>query len=148
MQAGQLINEVKVTRVKNAVTAGTTDVTCTTLDMAGWDGVLFLALLGDVTATSVLQFKIYTGSDSGGSGAALPTGGTATTAFTAGASDADNLILLGDAFRPQARYVTGVLLRGTANAVVDGIVAIQYRGRTEVVTQSSSVLAQALSCGK
>ena len=38
-----LLKGIKVTRVMNAVAAGTSNQNGSTLDMSGWDGVLFVA---------------------------------------------------------------------------------------------------------
>lgn len=136
--------DVKVTRVKNAVAAGTTDVDGDVLDMSGYDAVAFVGLLGDVTATSVLSIEGRESDASNGSGSVQVTD-SKTADYTATASDADNKLLISDVVRPNKRYVFPRLKRGTANAVVDGILAIQYRTGDLPVTQGSTVLAQALS---
>lgn len=132
------------TRVENAAAAGQTTLTTDTLDMKGYDGCTFIAALGDVTDTSVLTLTIATGDASDGSDAA-DTGIIAT--FTAGASDADNKLLIAEIVRPLKRYVTATLDRGTANAVVDGIFCIQTDANTEPVTQSASVVASDFGLG-
>lgn len=71
----------------------------------------------------------------------------ATAAFTAGASDADNKVLVVDVFDPALRYVFASLTRTTANAVVDGIIAIQYTAGLRPTTQDASVLASAIGPG-
>ncbi|MCU9611823.1 hypothetical protein OEK97_28360, partial [Escherichia coli] len=45
---------IKITRAANSSAAAQTEVLTSVLDMQGYDGVMFVALLGDVTATSVL----------------------------------------------------------------------------------------------
>jgi len=37
-------------------------------------------------------------------------------------------MLVLDVYRPAKRYVRPVVLRATANAVIDGVIAIQYKG--------------------
>ena len=49
-----LSKAIKITRVANSAAAATTEVLSSVLDMQGYDGVMFIALLGDITATSVL----------------------------------------------------------------------------------------------
>lgn len=141
-----LLKDCKITRVLNAVAAGTSDQDGTVLDMSGYDGVIFLAALGDVTATSVLELQVL-GNTASSTSSPTPTEITVDeTIFTAGASDADNKLLVVDVVRPSKRYIFPRLKRGTANAVIDGVVAIQYRTRDVPVTQGSTVLASAL-CG-
>lgn len=141
-----LLKDCKITRVANAAAAGTSEVLTSVLDMTGYDGVLFVAALGDVTATSVVTLTAK-GNTASSTSSPTPTDVTdgVTAAFTAGASDADNKLLVVDVVRPSQRYVFASLTRTTANAVVDGIIAIQYRGRSLPVTQGSTVLASALS---
>ena len=132
------LNNTKLTRVENAAAAGTSALTTDVIDMLGYDGCTFVALLGDVTDTSVLTLTLQDGDAADGSDM-VATDVVAT--FTAGASDADNKMLAVETFRPLKRYVRAVLTRTTANAVVDGIVAIQTAPTLAPVTQSASVLA-------
>ncbi len=141
-----MLKDCVVTRVSNDAVAATTTVTSSVLDMAGFDGVMFIALVGDVTSTSVITL---TAKENTANSTSSPTptsvSGGATGAFTADATSADNGVFIVDVIRPSKRYVYCTLARGTANAVVDGILAIQYRAKNKPVTQPASVLASALS---
>lgn len=141
-----LLNEVKITRVANAAAAAQTEVLSSVLDMQGYDGVMFVALLGDITATSVLTLTAK-GNTASSTSSPTPVTQVATAAFTAGASDADNKVLVVDVFDPALRYVFASLTRTTANAVVDGIIAIQYTAGLRPTTQDASVLASAIGPG-
>jgi len=142
-----LLNEVKITRVANAAAAAQTEVLSSVLDMQGYDGVMFVALLGDITATSVLTLTAK-GNTASSTSSPTPVTQVATAAFTAGASDADNKVLVVDVFDPELRYVFASLTRTTANAVVDGIIAIQYTAELRPTTQDASVLASAIGPGR
>jgi hypothetical protein len=136
-----LLKDCKFLVVKNAVAAGTTTQTTSTVDMAGYDAVTFIAELGTVTDDSVLTLKAQDGTDSGGSGAADITGAT-TAAFTAATSS--NTMIVLDVIAPQARYVTAVLTRATQNAAINCIIAILHRSKSRPVTQSAThVIASA-----
>ena len=50
-----------------------------------------------------------------------------------------------DVFHPQKRYVRAVVMRGTANAVIDGMIALQYSARVHPVTHNSTVKATKLT---
>lgn len=141
-----LLNEVKITRVANAAAAAQTEVLSSVLDMQGYDGVMFVALLGDITATSVLTLTAK-GNTASSTSSPTPVTQVATAAFTAGASDADNKVLVVDVFDPALRYVFASLTRTTANAVVDGIIAIQYTAELRPTTKDASVLASAIGPG-
>lgn len=128
-----LLTDQLVTRVSNAVAAGTTAVNCTSIDMAGFDSVTFIAAMGTLTATQVTGMKLQE-SDDNSSFSDVTSGATAAMA------DADsNKILVASYKRPAKRYVRAVLTRGTANAVIDAVFALQYRARSRPVTQSSTV---------
>lgn len=136
-----LLKNVKFTRVAASAVAAQTDVASSILDMSGYEGVLFVALTGDVTATSALALKAEQNIANSTSGMAELVG---SAAFTAGASDADSKALVLDIFQPREQFVRAVLERGTANAVVDGIIAIQYSAGNVPTAQDASVIASAL----
>lgn len=141
-----LSKDVKITVVAAAATAAQTAVTSDVLDMSGYDGVMFIALTGDVTATSVLTLTAKANSANSTS-SPTPVTQKATDAFTAGASDADSKALVVDVYRPTLRYVFAELTRTTANAVVGGIVAIQYSAANKPTSQAASVIASAFGLG-
>ena len=130
-----LITGSVLTRVSNAAAAGTSNINCTSVDMAGYDKVTFIASFGTLTATQVTGLKLQESSDNS-SFADVTSGATAAMA------DGDsNKVLMATYSRPAKRYVRVVVTRGTANAVVDGVIALQYSARTIPVTQSSNVSA-------
>lgn len=141
-----LSKDVKITVVAAAATAAQTAVTSDVLDMSGYDGVMFIALTGDVTATSVLTLTAKANSANSTS-SPTPVTQKATDAFTAGASDADSKALVVDVYRPTLRYVFAELTRTTANAVVGGIIAIQYSAANKPTSQAASVIASAFGLG-
>lgn len=136
-----LLKNIKITRVAAAAAAAQTDVEGSILDMAGFAGVMFIAMTGDVTATSALALKAEQNTANSTAGMAELTG---SASFTAAASDADSKVLVLDVHAPRERYVRAVLERGTANAVVDGIIAVQYKATHMPTAQDASVIASAL----
>lgn len=133
-----MLKDCAIDRVSNSASAATTAINSSRVDMSGYDGVCFVVLLGDVTDTSVVTATGYRNSADSTSGA-TSTGVSAT--YTCGASDADNKILVVDVQNPQQQYAYCNLTRTTANAVVDGIIAIRYHGTKSPITQGSTVLA-------
>lgn len=133
-----LTKETKVARVLNATAAGTSTLTSSVVDMKGYDGCTFACLLGDVTDTSVLTLTVQSGAESDGSDMANVT--ESTTTFTADATNADSKVLVVEVNRPLRRYVRVELVRSTANAAVDGILAIQTDPQSEPTTHDSSVV--------
>ncbi len=131
-----LLKDTKITSVENAAVAGTTDLVTDVLDMAGFDSVLFMAKLGDVTTGSVFQLTVASNPTNSASNGTTEKAGTE---ITAGASDYDNKLVIVDVLRPSQQYVYATLRIDTANAVVDGIFAIQYNSKAVPITQGSTV---------
>lgn len=135
-----LVTDSKITRVENAAVAAQTAVDTDVLDMSGYDSVTFVALLGDVDNGSVLGLTIQHGDLANGSDQAST---TAAATWTADATNADNKVLIVEAVRPIKRYVRARLTRTTANAALDGIVAIQTGPAYAPGTQGDTVIASA-----
>ena len=135
-----LSKSIKVTRALNGVVAGTSNQNGSVIDMSGFEGVQFIALFGALTATQVTSLKVQQGNLADGSDMA-DLAGSSHTAL----GDTDgNKCLVTDIFRPQKRYVRPIVTRGTANAVIDGVIALQYSPRVEPVTNDTTVKATKL----
>ena len=141
-----LSKNIKITVVEAAAAAGTSELVSDVLDMSGYDGVMFLALLGDVTSDSVLTLTVK-GNSANSVSSPAPVTQKATDAFTAGASTADSKLLMVDVYDPVLRYVFASLTRTAANAVVGGIIAIQYCAEFRPTSQDASVIASAIGAG-
>lgn len=126
----------KVTRVSNAVAAGTTDINASSVDMQGYDSVTFYYLFGAITATAVTSCKAQQSSDDAVADAFADLTGTSITV----ADDDDNQVVVLEVDRPRERYVRPVVDRGTANAVLDGIIAVQTKAQVEPVTHDSTTV--------
>ena len=129
----------KLTRVEPAAAAAQTLLTSDVVDMAGFDSLTFIAFLGDVLDTAVLTLQAQQGDQSDGSDATNLAGVLAT--FTADATSADNNMLALEVARPTKRFLRVTLTRATANAAVDGIIAVQSNPAEAPVVQDASVLA-------
>lgn len=136
---------IKVTVVEATAAAAQTLLTSDVLDMAGFDGVIFLALTGDVTDTCALALTAYGNSANSVSSPTPVSQGAAT--FTAGATSADSKLLMVDIYDPALQYAFATLARATADAAVGGIIAIQYSAECRPTTQSASVIASAIAAG-
>jgi len=130
-----LSKNTKLTRVSNAVAAGTTDINSSVIDMQNYEGVMFIVAFGAITAGAVTSIKAQQGAQSDLSDAADLEG----TGVTVGDDD-DNKVFYLDVYRPRERYVRCVVDRGTQNAVVDGIIAIQYGPKKMPTTHDSSTV--------
>lgn len=124
----------KRTLHSTAVAAGTIDVTPTALSMAGFDSIAFEVVMGTITSGAVTSILVQQSDDAAGSPDSFDTIQSITVA-----DDGDDKLYLTDTVRPSKAYVRCVIDRGTENAVVNSIVAIQYGARTLPVTHAASV---------
>jgi hypothetical protein len=136
-----ILTHEKVSRVSNAVAAGTTAVNCTSVDMAGFDSVAFYAAFGTLSATQVTSLKAQDSADNS-------TFADITGAVTANMADADsNKLLVLEVYRPLRRYVRAVVQRATANAVVDSVTAVQRSAKKLPPTNDTTVSASKTTVG-
>jgi hypothetical protein len=97
---------------------------------------MFVVAFGAITATAVTSIKLQQSSDDGAGDAFADIAGTAVTV----ADDDDNKLVYLDIQHQTERYLRVVVDRGTANAVVDGIVAIQYGPANAPVTHDATTV--------
>jgi hypothetical protein len=141
-----LSKDIKITVVEAAAAAAQTELVTDVLDMTGYEGVMFIALTGDVTTASVLTLTVK-GNTANSVSSPAPVTQKASDAFTADGTSADSKVIVVDLYKPAMRYVFGSLTRTAADAIVGGIIAIQYNAKTKPTTQSASVIASAFGLG-
>lgn len=129
MEAG-LLQKVKVDYILGYYAAGTTKRTSTIIDMAGYDGVLFLALLGTIIEAGTIDVAVEQNTANSTSGMARVATTSAHTVTAANAALTQSVIAV-DVFRPQERYLQAFITPASQNAVILGIVAIRYHGRVQ-----------------
>lgn len=124
-----LVNDVKITKVKAASAAGTTAVTSDIIDMSGFESVAFMTTANAITATGVQSIKIQHGDESDLSDAADVTSASITIA-----DDDDNQTFVVEMSQPIKRYCRAYVSRGTANSAFGEIYALQYGAKLRPVT--------------
>lgn len=131
----QLSNFIKLTKVADHSAAGVTDVTSAEVDMAGYEGVLFISSFGTAAANNTIKAQQDT--VTGMASAADLLG----TSVASGTSDEDVWL---DIYRPRERFVRVVAARGTSSTL-ESIWAIQYGGRKQPVdnTTSGTIIGEA-----
>lgn len=130
-----LNSNVLVDRVANAAAAAQTEVDSDSVDMSGFNGVRFIALLGAVSTSGVPKLKVQQSSDDG-----VADGWSDIEGSGAAATDADdNKLLMVDVKFPQKRYLRAALTRTGGDCVLDGIIAEKYGASLAAVTQPSDV---------
>jgi hypothetical protein len=121
-----LTDEVKITKVSVATAAGVTTIDSSPVDMAGYDGVLFLTTVLAITAGGVQSMKAQQDTAVGMGSAADLIGSGITIA-----DDDDNQSFWLDIRRPLERFVRVRILRATQNSAFGEIYALQYRARVK-----------------
>lgn len=114
--------------------AGTSDISGTTLDMTGFDGVYCVVRMGAIVANAVTTMKWQSDTVSSFDDDPNDLTGTSITI----ADDDDGEIFISDLFQPRERYVRVVVPRATQNATVAEAHYVQYRG-SGPQTQGSGV---------
>lgn len=119
--------------------AGTSAITSSAVDMAGYDGCLFIVVVGPVVSGATTSFKLQQSSDNA---AADDYSDLADTSQTV-ADDADNTTFLVDVKRPEKRYLKLVVTRGAQNATIGGVLAIPYgkHSRGAALTAGTAITA-------
>lgn len=114
-----LIRNIVLDRVMNAVAAGTSVQNSAWVDTLGADYVEFHSWFGALTATQVTNVKLQYSVDG------LTTLGDVAGSLSANLADGDsNKGIRHAIYKPTSRYVRAVVTRGTANAVIDGVFAL------------------------
>jgi hypothetical protein len=138
-----LLEIAEIRKIDNGHVAGTTTITPTSIDMSGFDAIAVIADLGTVTDNCVLNLKLQSGAKSDGTDAADmkdPAGNVVGTGNLTAATSSNTMLAV-DATRPNQKYVTPVLARGTQNAVINTMLAILYRAKAVLpVAQGTTVL--------
>lgn len=129
-----LFKECKITRVSASAAAAQTDVTSSAVDTKGFEGCLFVVALGSITGGAVTSAHVEQCDTSGGSYTELD--GTEITI----ADDDDGKLVLIDVKQPTERYLKCVVDRATQDAVVDGIIAVQYGAAAVPTTHDATTV--------
>lgn len=119
--------------------AAATAITSSAVDMAGYDGCLFIVTFGAIVTNGVQSIKLQQSSDDAAADDYSDIEGTSQTV----ADDADNTTFLIDVFRPQKRYLKCIVGRATQNATVGAVIAIPYgkHSRGGVLSAGTAITA-------
>lgn len=139
-----LYGEVSVREVGAPVAAANnTDSNSDRIDMAGYDGVMFIATVTDSVATGVATLKVEQNTTDSDTGMAALAGATAAATCVVN-DDINDKVLIVDVYRPRERYVQAVRTSSAANIAFGPVVAILYGPNTKPVADHSTVLASAV----
>jgi hypothetical protein len=131
----------KLTLVQAALADGSSDPNSTSVDMAGFEGVMFIGIVGTVTGSGTVEIHAQQSSDDGVADAFSDIVDMTATADSS--TDSDKLLVL-DIVQPQKRYVRVAMTRATANSVIGGVAAIQYGAKSMAASTATAQLATAI----
>ena len=120
-----LSSNVKITKVQDHTTAGTSAVNSDSVDMSGYEGVLFMTSFGTAAADNTLN-----GAQSADDVSFADLLGSMVT------PDATTEDLWLDVHKPIDRYVRCEIVRGTSSTL-ESIWAIQYHSRKALVDNNT-----------
>jgi hypothetical protein len=133
----EYLKQRRVVRVLAPQAAGSTNVNTNSINTAGFESVEFIIGVGTLTATQVTSVKAQQSNDNAVADDWTDIVGASTTAF---ADAQGNTFARLEVFNPQKPWVRAVVLRGTANAVVDLGLAILSGPGGEPVTEHNTVV--------
>ena len=125
----------KMTRVFDAIAAGTSDQNSSIIDMQAFESVTFIVGFGAIVAAAVTSIKVQQGAASNMSDAADLLGTSITVA-----DDDDTSIAIVEVVKPRERYLRVVVDRGTQNATIDFGLAIQTDPKTEPTVHDAATV--------
>lgn len=136
MQAHNLSKAVKFDPAVPYTVAGVTAIDSTGFDMSGFEGIQFVALLGDITTGNATNLHAEMSTAVGGTYVDCAN----SAAYFASTQGSTSIYLIAEVYRPIKRYVRCVVDRtagGPANAVILGAWASRYRPGVQAVAEST-----------
>lgn len=133
-----LSKNVKVSQLLGYFAAAQTARKSAILDMAGYEGCMFIFSFGTILNTGTIAADINGNTTNATGGTKLAGGATHTVTTTTAALTSSAIVV--DVYQPDpatSRYLEAMLTLGVANTEILGVVAIQYNGKVkpEVTTQ-------------
>lgn len=122
--------------------ANNTDSNSDIIDMAGYEGVLFICVITDAVATGVATLKVEENTANSDAGMAALVGAAAIATCVVNDDITDKLLFV-DVYRPRERYVQAVRTSATANIAFGSVIAILYGARKLPIDADTSVAASA-----
>ncbi|MCC7229259.1 MAG: hypothetical protein IT203_02630 [Fimbriimonadaceae bacterium] len=133
------VRAITIDGTNYTLAAGTSDVNSGAIDTMGYGGVMIVAAVGTMAASSSVDSKLQQSSDNGSSDDYSDILGSALTQV--GATDDDKL-LIWDVRVPKKRYLRAVFTRGDGgNATINSLIAILYNPAQGAPTYGATVKA-------
>lgn len=140
-----LSNEVKIDQILGYYAAGQTQRKSDIVDMAGYEGCMFIFQFGTLLENGTIACDIN-GNTTNATGGTKLAGGADVTVTAAMALLGKSAIVV-DVYQPEpstSRYLEAMITLGAANTLILGITAIRYGGKYKPEL-TSDLLAYAFS---
>lgn len=138
----RMTGDMDIREVGAPVVAGASiDSNSDRIDMAGYEGVIFIAPIEDSVATGVAGLKIEQNSADSDSGMTLITGCSVTKTCAVN-DDINGTLLTAEVYQPRQRYVQAVRTSATANIAFGTLTAILYGAKKLPITAHSTISGQ------
>lgn len=134
-----MLKDLTISQLLGYFAAGTTKRTSDILDMAGYDGVIFVAHLGTLITAGTLDVYVEQNTANSTSGMARLATTTVHTVTSGDAALTQSCVIV-EVFRPVERYLQLNITPATQNAVVLGVSAWQYNARLKPRTVAASCI--------
>lgn len=131
---------IKIDLVQIGIAAGQTDPDSDSVDMANYESVMFVGIIGVQTATGTAALHAEGSTDDS-------TFVDITGAVATGPANSDNKLLILDIVKPLDRYIRTVLTQATDDTTWGGTLAIQYNGRKPPFTHADLAVAMTTVIG-
>lgn len=135
-----LSKNVKITLVQAPLADGQTDPDSAAVDMEGFEGVMFIGIVGTVTGAGTAALKASQSSDN------VNFNDLSGVVANGAAGGSDKFLVL-DVYRPLDRYVRTTLTRAVANSVYGGTIALQYGAHKRPTVHDAATIAAAAILG-
>jgi hypothetical protein len=132
---------VKVTVVVPPLADGQGTSNSTGLDMSGFDGVLYIGTMGVITGSGT---NTLTAQDSADNSTFSAIATPSAIASTCNASASTNCAMVLNVHKPLKRYQRVALVRGAANSIGAGVIAIQYTAKEAPTTHDATTVPIAM----
>lgn len=140
MTSPRITGDMLIGEVGAAIAAANnTDSNSDILDMAGYEGVIFIAALAASVATGVATLKIEQNVANQDAGMAALVGASASV--TAVGTELAGQLLTAEVYQPRERYVQAVRTSAVANIAFGALIAIRYGAKKLPIVNDATVAA-------
>jgi hypothetical protein len=136
-----LLTDVEILRISDAVAAGQGTTKCTIVDMKGYDEATFIVDLGTVTNNGSVTLQIAQGDENDTSKLAVSTATTGAIKSDGTIVKLTKTLMIVTVTQPMHRYLEAQVVKADQNAVIDGAIAILSKARKLPIAQGATISA-------